>query len=308
MKNIKTIYLGCENNGEIASLDNHIIRFCHGTIYAHPTIMDRLGSQMWEQQYLAEYTSLNMPMKYCVLLPRICAKYPSKPENSSTGMDTITWFIENLHPPRGGAIFTFYYYEEQGTEFVIPWNAQVIWPLNKNRQWVGDGDYITLHDIEPSIIHKKKGIIHLEHKTYEVIKDIDNICPYDVKRIDYTMSEDEIFETLKHSRLHVSYHGGTVFSAGMINIPTLCFGWAEGRQHTGWWNDEGDLKEVTVRATSWNNGTCNPPTQVHQYNWKKEKVSQGPQNYLINVDNVVSLKAYIMGMQELKWVNRTYIL
>lgn len=307
MKNIKTIYLGCENNGEIASLDNHIIRFCHGTIYAHPTIMSRLGSAMWEQQYLAEYTSLNMPMKYCVLLPRICANYPIKPENSFTGMDTITWFIENLHPPRGGAIFTFYYYEEQGTEFVAPWSTQVIWPLNKEYQWVGDGDYITLHDIEPSIMNRKKGKHHLNHKTYEVIKDIDNICPYDVKRINYAMGEDEIFKILKHSRLHVSYHGGTVFSAGMINIPTICFGW-RGYDTKGHWNNNGEVKEITIQQTSWNSGTTNPPTQIHQYDWKKEKVMQGPQNYLINVDNINILKGYIMGMMELKWINRTYIL
>ena len=305
MKNIKTIYLGCENNGEIASPDNRIIRFCNGTVYAHATIMNRLSSAMWEQQYLAEYTSIVRPAKYCVLIPKHCANKPSKPENSSTGLDTISWFIENLHPPRGGAIFSFYTYDETNTGLVGAWNAQVIWPLNKERQWVGDEDYITLHDVEPAILSRRKGNIYTNHKAYEVIKDIDNICPYEVKRVDYTMAEEEIFKTLKHSRLHIAYHGATVFTAGMIDIPTICFGWPT-RNIVGDWNNYGEVKTITVKETSWNDGTCNPQTQVHQYDWDKDRVIQGPQNYVINVDNPFELKSYIMGMQELKWVNRSY--
>ena len=296
--------MGCEDTGEIATDDNHIIRFCSGTAYAHPTIMDLLGSAMWEAQYRADYGIKTGPTKYCVLLPDM-AKGPRKESNASTGHETIEWFIRNLHPPKGGAIFSLYQYKQQHVYYTGKWNTQVIWPLNKDRQWVGDGDYITLQDIEPSIFEKKKGKHHLEHPTYDVIKQIDDLCPYEVKRIDYSMSEDEIFDALKHSKLHLSYHGGTLFTAGMIDIPTVCFGWSSGK-YTAMWDDYGKKESVTINITSWNNGTCNPPTKVHHYDWENDRATQRPQNYLMNCDNPRQLTAYVTGFEPITWFNRTY--
>lgn len=294
MKHIKTIYLGCDSH-ELATSSAHVIRFCHSTIYAHATIMDLLGSAMWEAHYQADFN--RNPKKFCVMIPKLESNKPSKPENKSTGLDTITWFIENLHPPKGGAIFSLYEYEEKNYEVTGKWSAQVIWPLNKNRQWVGGGDYITLHDIEPAVTNDKKGKHYSTHPTRQVIEEIDSICPYKVRRINYIMDEEEIFEILKYSKFHISYHGGTMFTAGMINIPTICYGWPTRKVNTHWHID-GKWHKEQINQTSWNDGTCNPVGRVHQYDWDKDRVIQKPQSYLINVSNPIELKSYIMDMKE----------
>ena len=142
----KTLYLGCEST-EIATPENHIIRFDKGTVFPHPTIMDKLCTPMWEQQYMADWRVIDGPMKYCVILPH-WANTKVKPENASTGYETIEWFLQNMHPPKHGAIFSLYEYEQINHYLTGKWSAQVIWPLRKEYQWTGTGTislYTTLN-------------------------------------------------------------------------------------------------------------------------------------------------------------------
>jgi len=303
MKYIKTLYLGCEST-EIATPENHIIRFDKGTVFPHPTIMDKLCTPMWEQQYMADWRVIDGPMKYCVILPH-WANTKAKETNASTGYDTIEWFLQNMHPPKHGAIFSLYEYEQINHYLTGKWSAQVIWPLRKKYQWTGTGNYITLHDIEPATLTRRKGAFIAKTPAYKsVIKNIDEISEYEVRRVDYRMGEEELFTTLKFSKLHLSYHGGSLFTAGMVGTPTINYGWSS----SGY--SEGDIKEtgetVKIQRTSWNAGTCNPVTQVHQYDWNKKQAAQLPQNYLIHVDNVHELESYIRGFKPIKFYNREH--
>ena len=86
MKHIKTIYLGCDSH-EIANTSNHIIRFCKYTLWSHVTIMSHFSYPLWEADFNVT------PKKFCVLLPEREIYNKLKPENQSTGLETITWFI-----------------------------------------------------------------------------------------------------------------------------------------------------------------------------------------------------------------------
>ena len=307
LKHYKTIYLGCESD-ERADEHDTIIRFCIRTMYAHPPIMDKLCSVLWEAHYLTEYNILPNIKKYCVLIPDHGHR-PIKKENKSNAFDTIEWFISNMHPPKGGAIFSIYEYENKEEHLESKWNCQVIWPLKEDLKWVGDGDYITLHDLEPNILNRGKGSHYLNHPIYETIVNIEDHARHEVKRIDYTMDEETMFRTLKHSKLHLAFHGATYFTAGMINIPTICYGWqAYNTFKNQWFKPDGSTQDVKMQQVSWNNGPCNAPTHVAQYDWETDSVIQAPQQYIIHVEDPNILRGYINGLLALKWLDREYVL
>ena len=168
------------------------------------------------------------------------------------------------------------------------------------------GNYITLHDIEPVTLTRRKGAYIAETSAYKknVIKNIDEISEYEVRRVDYRMEEEELFKTLKFSKLHLSYHGGSLFTAGMVGTPTINYGWKSGGYSVGDVKETGETVKLT--RTSWNTGTCNPVTQVHQYDWNKKQATQLPQNYLIHVENTLELNLTFRGFKPISLYSREY--
>ena len=68
MKHIKTIYLGCEDTGEMASTDNYILKFERQTAKAHATYISKFCPLLWQIQNLYEEGVQITPVKVCVLL------------------------------------------------------------------------------------------------------------------------------------------------------------------------------------------------------------------------------------------------
>ena len=296
MSLLDTIYLGCENNGEIATTDNHVIKFDIGTIRAHPTIMSAIGPVFFRLQTLHQCGVLDKPYKIAVMFPKEYLGFKFKPENKTTPLETIQWFLNNYHPPACGVIVSIYSFDDIfGSQIQEPWSQQIIWPLAKEWQNDGEGDYITLHDIEPLIAGGPKHQNTISSGHSQVIDKIDEISIYPVKRVSYADGEQKIFETMKHSKMHFSYNGGTYFSAGLIGLPMVCFGEPRHNISRGKYWENGEEEFDNIQSTDWMNGCNNPVTKIGQYNFETNSVVQHPQRYARHANSAEELEGYIRG-------------
>tara|TARA_R110000868_G_scaffold100_1_gene1020 strand:- start:25 stop:981 length:957 start_codon:yes stop_codon:yes gene_type:complete len=305
----ETVYLGCKST-EIADMSNHVILYDKHTTVTHLPIVDRIGYPFWEAQFLYDIGLQKEPIKYCVLVPAKFIDLKVKETNINTKYDTLLWFIKNLHPPACGAILSIYEYDNADTIRNGRYYPGCIWPLNKDRQWIGDGDYITLHSLEPALLDLPVGNIISSHPTQPIINTLESYSPIEIKRIDYTMGEEHIFNLLKHSKLHITYHGATYFSAGMIDIPTICYAsevWP--LKVNGNYKDyiTGERTRIYIDNTSWNytNGGS-VPTRLHQYSFNMNRAIQAPQRFVKHVTIPKDLIDYVMGIKSLEFFNRTY--
>lgn len=294
---LETIRLGC--NEGIANLSNQVLLYDYHTMISHNPIVDKIGYPLWEAQRRCDLGIQNGPIHLAVLVPSDCHDKVN-PINNYTKYQSLRWFAENIQPPSCGVVFSFYMYDIKD-EVNPRYYAGSIWPLNKSRQWIGDGDYITVHNVERSILHKHYGKNTKEHPTQDVIDNIRDHVTCDVKFIDYRLGEELMFETLKHSKLHITYHGGSYWSAGMINIPTICYGKSYGEIEGNYMGER-----HLIEASAWNSGVGTVATKVHQYDWDTEKAVQKPQSYITHTVDVIEFKEYLRGYKSLKLFNGTY--
>lgn len=310
MKHIETIYLGCDNTGEHASIDNHIIKFDTGTSHAHATILSHFGSILFLCQTLSQENVLNKPFKICVLIHDDLIDRKIKEVNNNTIDGTIRWFMQNWHPPACGIIFSMYSYKTLlGIEIQERWSSQVIWPLQQKWQSTRSGNYITVHMPEEKLLSRPSSKIDDLLKTgqLQVIQQIQELCDIDVKYVDYIMHEDDLFNILSKSKMHFTYPGATYYSAGIINLPTVCYGYPLDKlKHSSrYWLDGKEHQVDDIRMTQWNRGDNNPMTKVPQYCFKRNSVVQRPQQYVIHTQTPEGLAGYIKGFP-FKVGNRTY--
>ena len=122
-----------------------------------------------------------------------------------------------------------------------------------------------------------------------IIDNIEQYTDYKIKRLKYSDGEEKMFSLIKHAKLHVTYWGGMYYSAGMINCPTICYGRPKGKT-SGNIKFAGEIiKRIHIRRTSYNSGMGNGTTMVHQYDWEKQKVKQGPQSFLTHAESAMEL-------------------
>ena len=279
LKHYKDIHLGYSKR---ATLDDTLIIYDTHTMKSHLPIVDRVSYHLWETQFMCDIGLQNQPKKFCVLIPEICVTRKVSVVNTYTQLDSVIWFLENIHPPSCGIIFSVYLYKEDVWEINLRYSAGCIWPLNKDRQWIGDGDYISVHSAEKTIIDNKSRCDPIQQR---VIDNIEQITDYKVKRIKYADGEEKMFSVLKHAKYHVTYWGGMYYSAGMINCPTICYGKKMGESN-GYIKLPGyQMKRIFIPATSYNTGMGNRPTMLHQYDWQEQKVKQGPQTFLTHANS-----------------------
>lgn len=216
-KHLKTFYIGCKNTGEITTNKDNIARIPKSYNMGHRHIMGLLGQHFFSAQVLTQEGIISDPYKLTIYVTNINDKM--KAENEVTKLDTLYYFIENMHPPKCGMIISIF--EHQLIKSIKPYeDFRYLWPFKKEMQWVGDGDYITFQEVEPKCTPWVKEKF-FSHPNAKITKDIDEHSVYPIKRIDYTMREEEIFELLKHTKFHLSYPGGTYYTAGMMNCPTI---------------------------------------------------------------------------------------
>ena len=144
MKHFETLYLGCDNTGEVADASNCIIKFDAESSGAHALIVSRFSHELFKIQGLAQEGIVTTPYKICILIRTGLIGHKYSKANESTVDHTIMWFAKNWQPPSCGVIFSFYEYDDLfGVEIQQPIMTQVIWPLNDKLQSKRDGGYIT---------------------------------------------------------------------------------------------------------------------------------------------------------------------
>lgn len=284
---IKTYYLNCKNNQK-ATQQNDTIRFDSFTLWPHCTFMSAMCYSFWKAQLLQE-EGLKSPRKLCILVDEDILYQKRKPENESTGMQQLNWFLNNIEPPMYGMIVSVYSHKVIKT-IEDKWSAQTIWPLKKEWQWEGGGGYFTLQDVEDGVSARKKGT-KITHETADIINNIYEHSVLPVVKIDYRMSEQKLFKTLKYSNLNFAYHGGTYYSAGMIGCPTVGLYWNHNQRTSTRWYENDKEEQGNIEFTSWNLGIGNTEGKVLQYDFNT--VYQKPQTYIKHVSMISELLSYL---------------
>jgi len=219
-QHIKTYYFGCDNNGDNSTFDNNVIRINRAHGVAHRPMMDILSRHFFNAQVLAEDNITNNPYKLTICVDKEFYYSKTTDVNESTNEDTILFFLENMHCPLNGMIVSIYTNDNMNNYIGSEHDYKHVWPFKEDMHWVGDGNYITLHDLEDGLSERRMSRL-TKHENYELIKKIDDVSIYPVKRISYKMNEKEMFSLLKHTKFHIAYPGGTYYSAGLINCPTI---------------------------------------------------------------------------------------
>ena len=271
MKHIKTISLGCNNADQVV----YTIKFDENTIQAHATIMSQFGNALWKIQNLYEEGIINNSVVVNVFIPERFVGLKLHPDNINTCDQHLIYFMENFYPPACGVVFKIYTFVAT-TTIQSPWSAKVIWPFSK--QWIGDGDYITVQKYGETVLSKDVHYfrdIAMNSGQLDVIDNIDQYSEYPVKEISYTMRDEDFFDTLIHSRQHYTYMGASYYSAGLINCPTICYGFPT--ENSAWGMDMG-------------NGFGN----ICQYDFNK--TYNGPQTYVTHTNSVNELKAHLLDI------------
>lgn len=300
MKLVRTYYLNCRNN-EKATRQNDTIRFDGFTMWPHCTFMSALCYSFWKAQLLQQ-EGLKEPRKLCILVDEDILHGKAKPENESTSYEQLDWFLNNIEPPMYGMIVSVYSHKVIKT-IEDRWSAQTIWPLKKEWQWEGGGGYFTLQDMEDGVSTRKKGM-KMTHETVDIIDNIYEHSVLPVVKIDYKMSEEKLFKTLKYSNLNFAYHGGTYYTAGMIGCPTVGLYWNQNQKVSTQYYVDKTEKYDTVEYTSWNLGIGNTEGKVLQYDFNT--VYQRPQTYLKHVSMKSELLSYLKCQSDFTVNKKTY--
>lgn len=292
MKHIKTIYLGCDNTGARASIDNYVIKFERQTAKAHATYISKFCPILWQIQNLYEDGVVKDPVKICVLLPSNLVGKKVSDNNENTYDGHLIWFMENFLPPTPGVIFSLYSFDI-ATSVQTMWTTKVIWPLQDRWKAKRDGEYITCQKYSPiSASAKYHGYydMFVSSSQAPVIDNIEALCDLPVKFIDYSMHEDKLFEVLSHSKMHFTYHGATYFSAALIDLPTVCYGFPKNRVTTN------ALQGELMDASSWGDEHGTGFTNIGLYNDSNGKVYNGWQTYVKHANSPLELEGYLKGI------------
>jgi len=273
MKHIKTILLGCDTAEQVA----YTVMFDESTVQAHATIMSQLCTPLWKIQSLYEEGIITEPQVINVFIPERFIGLKLHPRNINTCDQHLIYFMENFVPPAPGVAFKVYTFNEIDGRVQAPWNAKCIWPFKQ--QWIGDGDYITLQKHGETILSKKTHLfrdIARRSGQVDIINNIERYSEYPVKEISYTMTEEDFFNTLIHSKKHYTYMGSSYYSAALINCPTICFGFP------------------TDMPSIWGHDMGNGFKNICQYDFNK--VYNGPTTYVSHTNSVNELKGHLLGI------------
>lgn len=290
MNHIKTFYLGCEDNGDIATTDNNCVRINRRFNMAHRPLMGILCYHFFHAQLMQQEGLLDGPYKLSLICRTGRLQQKIKEHNEFTVEDTFNFFLNGMLPPEKGIIVSIYE-TDLIKNYIAPYeDFRCITPLKEEYQWVGDGDYITFQDLECVI-----RVAMRNHKNNLITKDIDNISIYPVKRVTYAMGEEKMFSLMKHAKFHVSYPGASYYSAGMINCPTI-----------GVYMDKLIVDGVHMTMSERINDMIKDYGYLG-YDIINRKADNLRQNYVRHVTNN-ELECYLKGYAEINWGNKYSII
>jgi hypothetical protein len=309
LKYYKTLYLGVEDTAEVINTDDIILLDDH-VIWSYSDLVGILSDEFWKTgfQYLQGIRS--GPRKVKLLITNLQATgLKCNPNNKNTSIETIEWFLNNMVTPPGGIILSIYFYKNQYPGIFNPWVSQTIWPTK--RQWIGDGDYITVQLLSPNT-SLKKGKLAKRSGHQGLIENIEKYCPYPVKYISYKDGEEQVLNSLIHTKRHFTYRGGSYFLSSMTNAPTICYGYPLTKQtgpiydiKTVNWPDKNDRKKIEYEMSGWNSSMAGlPGSRVCHFDIEKQLCIQKPQTYIRHCRSKRELLGYITFSQELEILHR----
>jgi len=223
MKYCETLYINCENNGQIAELHNsHVIRMDNTNFHAYGIFICFLSKVFFTATRLNKDGILKKPYNVSIVIPKI-KKF--KEEDVETNLVRLKYIANNFIPPDNGLIISIYTHVEdiKGSKVLTPHDSYIIWPYKRQWDRQNTKDYVVINDI--SCLIKNKNYDNEKYKrTFDNI--INHLEMYDVKYkfVDYTMSIKEVFNRLIACKIFLSWSGGCYFIAGGLNVPTLGFG------------------------------------------------------------------------------------
>lgn len=296
MNHIKTFYIGCEDNGERATLENNVLRINKRFNMAHKLLLGALCPHFFNAQVLAEENPSKPPYKLAIYCLKDYIEKKINQKNANTIKDTFWFYMQNMHPPKNGMIISFYSTETMNKVIHPLEDFKHYWPLKKEWQWIGDGDYITFQDVEEG---SSSYISHqfLSHRNRQITKDIDEHSVYPVKRISYKTADDEMFELLKHAKFHVSYPGGTYYSGQMIGVPTIGVYLDKKVKHNRYINQDEEEIWANVQFTMSERVNTQMQWGYFMYDHKLEKAVISHQKTVRHVTND-ELLCYLKGYDE----------
>ena len=291
---LQTIYKGCAATGiKTNPSQSDIVRFCTHTSNSHATIMSLLSQAFLNAQQVADEGVSDQPYHITVLWT-ISRHFKRKPENAETAYEALLYFINNLKAPKNGVIVSIYKvpnaYSTQSTQ----WRHSQIWPFEK--QWDPQGNYITVHKAERLMSTSRRDkVIEAEERILPIVEKCADKYGFEIKYIDYTLTTQEIVDTMRLSNYHFCYSGATYYTAAMIGIPALA--WHSFKEvpieiHEVR-NNEGIIEEHQVQRATWGS-MSSPIGKIRQYDWEKDCVVTKPnQDQRHIVDEIEVIKTFM---------------
>lgn len=314
LKYYKTFYIGTDNTDEIVENDDVIV-FDERNLWSYTEIVGVFNEAYWKTAFQYATGIRQGPRKVKMMVPIIHQPPGLKcnEKNANTALETLEWFLENLEPPCGGMIISIFFYDNKYPGYTQPWASQVLWPFS--RQWKGDGDYVTLQFLTGNTAAEKFEFLR-HHK--EVMDKFEELCPYPVKYISYVDGEELTLQKLIHSKRHFVYGGGTYQFAGMVDIPTICYGDMFGLKKPFRWSpiydpkrtnypDKIDRRIITYTNSKWSTQLHVPGlpgSRICHYDIEKKIPIQKPQTYIIHPDSNDELLGYVTFTKPLNILNR----
>lgn len=292
---LETIYKGCDLSDLKANpAKSHVIRFCQHTSHSHATIMSLLSNAFLNAQQLADEKVSNEPYHIAILWT-IDIQKKRKPENAETALETLRYFLLNLKTPANGAIISIYHVPDAYSAQATPWRHSQIWPFEK--QWNPQGKYVTVHKAEPLMSKTRiQGTKNSEEKILPLVKKYANQYGYDIKYIDYKMTAQEMYETMRYSDYHFCYAGATYFTAAMVGIPAIAWHHMDKLEYEEV-RIENLKGEKSIRAIQINGfGMSLQTGKIRQYDWDNDVVVSQPNLNQMFLDNQNEIKKAFAGM------------
>lgn len=303
MDYLTTFYIGCEDNGEVASPG------IHGTTYltqhntqGHMELMNIVSNPFVFSQFMYEMKVLDGPLKYCFLIDKKLEILKWTENHIETQLDSIKYFINSYQPPTNGIIISLYFIDR--FKYYQSATLASLWPFKQDFHWLGDGDYITFHDYESNTNHYSK-VQYLNSPVGKIAQEIEKHSIHPVKRINYAMGDKKIFEILKHTKFHISYAGATYHSGGIIKCPTIGIYW---NYHTKkLYKDRGKtFTGVSVEIGVKESFDQNTEKGFFTYDFENNCLVKRHQDYLKHCTNENEFMAYLKGASVIRVQDKVY--
>ena len=216
---VKTIRIGCDY-GEAEIGSSFFVAITQPENESYSIMCWDLSKAFFHAQMVKNERINDNPFKVSVLCDlKWLTKH--KPTDSETGVDRLEWFIRNMIPPDTPMIFTIYATVREN--YWVPSEMWWLWPLQYQWNAKNVGDYVTVQ--APEMHTSYIGNAQRLPKFQEQLKLFEETCPWKIKYLSYSDPIDYTYQTLKHTRYHFTYLGGSYYMGTMMKVPCMIIGY-----------------------------------------------------------------------------------